>query len=348
VNSLDFFPPTASTYAGQLNDFFWVMVALCGTIAVAIAIFIICCAIKYHRKDPDELPQQITGNHKVEYTWTILPLIIFLGMFGWGAKCYFEVEQPPPDTIDVFVLAKQWMWKVEHPDGIREINTLHIPVGRAVRLTMISEDVIHDFFVPAFRTKQDVLPRRYTTTWFKATKAGKYHIFCAEYCGTKHSGMIGWLYAMNPHDYQLWVQQGGAEGSLSSRGEKLFHQFGCAGCHRYSGHGPGPDLRGLYGTQVTLDSGITRTADQAYIRECILGDKGGHVAGFAGNIMPNFSGQVNEDQLLALVAYIRAIGPESDVDQPSGPGTNLERVGRQPGIAGPGSTSIAGTKPDSR
>lgn len=348
VNSLDFLPPTASSFAGELNDFFWVMVAICGTVTVAIAIFITYCAVKYRRKHPDELPVQINGNHKVEAAWTIIPLIIFMGMFSWGAKTYFDVEEPAPDTVNVFVVAKQWMWKIEHPNGIREINTLHVPIGRAIRLTMISEDVIHDFYVPAFRIKQDVLPRRYMTIWFKATKAGKYHLFCAEYCGTKHSGMIGWVYAMNPHDYQLWVQQGGSEGSLASTGEKLFHQYGCAGCHRYNGHGPGPDLRGLYGTTVTLATGERLLADDAYIRECIMGTKGGPVAGFGPNIMPNFTGQINEEGVLALVAYIKAMGTQSDVNEPSGPGTDLESVGRQPGIAGPGTTSISGTKPDSR
>jgi len=347
MNSLDLLPPTASTYADGLNDFFWVMVALCAAVATAIAIFIVFCAIRYRRRDPDELPKQITQNPPVEYTWTILPLIIFLGMFGWGAKMYFDVEQPVSNTIDVFVVAKQWMWKIEHPNGIREINELHVPINRAVRLTMISEDVIHDFYVPAFRTKQDVLPNRYMTIWFKANRPGKYHLFCAEYCGAKHSGMIGWVYVMNSHDYQLWEQQSGSEGSLASRGEKYFHQFGCANCHRYSGHGPGPDLKGLYGTRVMLNTGVTETADEAYIRECIVHTKGGLVAGFQ-DIMPNFQGQINEEQLLALVAYIKAMGPQAGVNQPSDVGTDLENVGRQPGIAGPGSSAIAGTKPDSR
>ncbi len=348
MNSLQLLPQTASTYASELNGFFWIMMVLCGTVAVAIATFMIYCSIRYRRRDPDELPPQINHSTKVELIWTFVPLAIFMGMFGWGAKTYFDVEQPPAKTLDVFVVAKQWMWKIEHPNGIREINTLHVPLGRAVRLSMISEDVIHDFFVPAFRTKQDVLPDRYMTIWFRPNKVGKYRLLCAEYCGAKHSGMIGWVYVMNPHDYDLWEQQGGAEGSLSARGEKLFHQFGCAGCHRYSGHGPGPDLHGLYGTQVRLDTGALRTADQAYIRECLMYTKGGTVAGFEKGIMPNFSGQLNEEQLLALVAYIKAIGPQSDVSQPSGPATDLRDRGSQPGITGPGSTSISGSVPDSR
>lgn len=348
MNSLDLLPPTASAYASELNAFFWVMCALCGAVALSIALFIVYCCIRYSRKDPNELPVQINGNHKVEAAWTIGPLIIFLGMFGWGAKTYFDVEQPPPNTDNIYVVGKQWMWKLEHPNGIREINTLHIPAGRPVRLTMISEDVVHSFFVPAFRAKQDVLPNRYTTTWFKPTKAGKYHLLCSEYCGAKHSGMIGWVYVMNPRDYQLWVDQSGSEGSLASKGEKYFHQFGCAGCHRYDGHGPGPDLKGVYGTQVKLANGITTIAGESYIRSCIMGTKGGPVLGFAPGIMPSFQGQISEDQLVALVAYIKAMGPQADVNQPAGPGTDLENVGRQPGIAGPGSSSIAGSKPDTR
>lgn len=348
MNSLSLLPPTASAYAEELTEFFWVMVAICSVVAVGIAVFIVYCAVKYRRRDPDELPPQIRGNNKLEITWTVIPGIIFLGMFGWGTKTYFDIEQPPPDTVDIWVVAKQWMWKLEHTNGIREINTLHVPIGRPVRLTMISEDVIHDFFVPAFRMKQDVLPARYVTIWFNANKAGKYHLFCAEYCGTKHSGMIGWVYAMTPHDYQVWLQQGAGEGSLASTGEKLFHQFGCSNCHRYDGHGPGPDLRGVYDKPVTLATGVTRIADDAYIRDCILGTKGGPVLGFSGSIMPNFKGQLTEEQVVALVSYIESIGPEAQVNQPSSSGTTLPSYGQQPGIAGAGSTSLAGTTPDSR
>jgi cytochrome c oxidase subunit II len=347
VNSLSLLPPTASTYADQLNDFFWVMVAVCGVVTAGIAVFIIYCTIKYRRRSPTELPLQISGHLKAEATWTFVPLIIFLGMFGWGAKTYFYVEQPPAETLNIWVVGKQWMWKIEQPNGIREINILHVPIDTPVRLTMISEDVIHDFFVPAFRIKQDVLPLRYMTIWFRATKAGKYHLFCAEYCGTKHSGMIGWVYAMNPNDYQLWLQQGGAEGSLASTGEKLFHQFGCANCHRYGGHGPGPDLQGLYGKTVTLATGVTRIADESYIRECILGTKGGPVLGFT-SIMPNFTGQLTEEQIVALVSYVKAMETEANLNEPSSSGTTLKDYGRQPGIAEPGATSTAGTKPDSR
>lgn len=347
MNSLNLLPTSASAYADQLTDFFWVMVAVCGVVATGIAIFIVWCAVKYRRRHPDELPRQVLGNNKLEITWTVITAVIFLGMFGWGTKLYFDAEQPPPNTLDIWVVGKQWMWKIQHENGIREINTLHVPTGRPVRLTMISEDVIHDFFVPAFRVKQDVLPARYVTMWFEPNKPGKYHLLCAEYCGTKHSGMIGWVYAMDPRDYQVWLDQSGAEGSLASTGEKLFHQYGCANCHRFTGHGPGPDLHGLYGHPVTLDTGVTRIADGAYIRECIMGTKGGRVAGFNG-IMPSFKGQLTEEQLIPLVAYIQSMGPQADVNEPSSSGTTLPGYARQPGITGAGSTSIAGTVPDSR
>ncbi len=219
------------------------MVVLCTTVAVAIA------GIPHLLCHP--LPPQTRRRNgairrdiiPAEIAWTVIPFFIFMGMFAWGAKLYFDIERPPDNAITMYAVGKQWMWKIQHPEGQREINELHIPVGRPVKLTMISQDVIHSFFVPAFRTKQDVLPGRYTTTWFEATQPGKYHLFCAEYCGTKHSGMIGWVYAMSPRDYQTWLTQGAAEGSLASQGEKYFHQFGCANCHHFDGQGRAPNLR---------------------------------------------------------------------------------------------------------
>ena len=203
------------------------------------------------------------------------------------------------------------MWKVQHPEGQREINELHLPVGRPVKLTMTSQDVIHSFFVPAFRTKQDVLPGRYTTTWFEATKPGKYHLFCAEYCGTKHSGMIGYIYAMTPTDYQTWLTQGAPEGSLASQGEKYFHQYGCANCHHFDNQGRCPDLRNLYMRPVQISTGQTVTADDSYLRESILDPNAKIVYGFHANIMPNFNGQIPEEQVLALISYIKALGPQA-------------------------------------
>ncbi len=347
MNSLRLLPETASTFAGEWNWLFWMLVALCGLVATAIAALLIYWAIRYRRRRENELPEQIEGNIKVEAAWTVIPLILFLGMFGWGAKLYLDVERPPNNARNIFIVGKQWMWKAQYVTGQREINTLHVPVGEPIKLTMISQDVIHSFFVPAFRIKQDVLPRRYTTIWFQATKPGRYHLFCAEYCGAKHSGMIGWVYAMEPHDFQLWLEQGGAEGSLASTGEKLFHQYGCSNCHHFQTQGRCPMLRDLYGRPVLLTNGQTVLADETYLHEKILRPKAQLIQGF-DPIMPSFEGQLSEEQLLALIAYIKSIGPQPGAQQPVSPGTAPTNYGQEKGIAGPEATSISGTKPGAR
>jgi cytochrome c oxidase subunit II len=314
----------------EYNLFFWSMVGLCSVVGTATAFFLIYWAWHYRRKSPNELPSQIAMNIPAEVAWIGLPFLFFMAMFFFGMKVYFDIERPPDNAEDVYVVAKQWMWKLQHLGGQREINTLHVPVGRAIRLNMISQDVIHSFFVPAFRIKQDVLPQRYTTIWFKAIRPGVYHLFCAEYCGTEHSQMIGWVYAMEPKDYQLWLEQGAAEGSLASTGEKLFHQFGCSNCHHVDGHGPGPNLMGLYERRVLTDSGRTVIADETYIRNHILHPKQQVVEGFHA-IMPTFAGQLTEDQLIALIAYIKAIGPSAGAQMPSAASGEVEDHSGQPG-----------------
>ncbi|HTS28139.1 MAG TPA: cytochrome c oxidase subunit II [Bryobacteraceae bacterium] len=333
-----------SRIAAEYDWLFWILVTICGLVALAIATFIVFSAIRYHRRSENELPPQIRGNIKLELTWTVVPLIIFMGMFAWGATLYFDIERPPGDATEIYVVAKQWMWKLQAPDGRREIDELHVPVGRPVKLIMTSQDVIHSFFVPAFRIKQDVLPNRYTTIWFQPDKPGKYHLFCAEYCGMKHSGMIGYIYAMEPREYSLWLAQGGAEGSLASTGEKLFHQFGCANCHHFDGHGPCPDLKGLYRRQVLITTGATVVADESYIRESIVDPGAKIVAGFT-NYMPVFKDRLTEDQLVALIAYIKAIGPEPGTQQPSSAGDVPQGYGAQPGITGPGTPGVSGDQP---
>ncbi len=345
---IQFFPDSASTVSGEVDLFFICMLILCGVVAIGIAGFLIYSAIRYHRRSENEMGDQTRNNVPAEVAWTVIPFVLFMGMFGWGAKMYFDIERPPDDAISMYVVAKQWMWKVQHPEGQREINELHIPVGRPVKLTMTSEDVIHSFFVPAFRTKQDVVPGRYTLTWFEATKPGTYHLFCAEYCGTKHSGMIGYVYAMTPRDYQTWLTQGAAEGSLASTGEKYFHQYGCANCHHFGSQGRCPDLRNLYMRAVQISTGQTVTADESYIRESILDPNAKIVYGFSANIMPNFSGQLSEEQIVALISYIKAIGPEPGSQMPSSSGTAPKAYGSQPGIAGPNATSNSGSHLEQR
>lgn len=340
-------PPSASTASHEYDWLFWCLVAICTTVAVADACVLLYFAVKYRRKRDNELPPQISGNPRMEWTWTITPFIIFLGMFYWGARLYFHIERPPDNAREIYVVAKQWMWKLQHPEGQREINTLHVPVGVPIRLTMTSQDVIHSFYVPAFRIKQDVLPKRYTTIWFQADTPGKYHLFCAEYCGAKHSGMIGWVYALDRNQYQDWLEHGAAEGSLSSTGEKLFHQFGCSNCHHFDGHGPCPRLADLYNRPVLLTTGETVQADDTYLRRSILDPRAQVVAGFAP-IMPTFAGQLSEEQVIALIAYIKAMGPPPGSSEPSSSGSAPQYYGTQPGIGQPGATSITGSTKDRR
>jgi cytochrome c oxidase subunit 2 len=230
-----------------------------------------------------------------------------LVFFVWGALVFFKQRTPPRDATEVYVVAKQWMWKLEHAEGQREINELHVPVGRDVKLIMTSQDVIHSFYVPVFRMKQDVLPGRYTVAWFRATKPGTYHLFCAEYCGTQHSGMIGSIVVMEPAQYEAWMS-GGPAGPLSVTGEKIFAELGCSTCHRSDAQGRGPNLHGVFGNPVALADGRTLVADENYIRECILDPGAKRVKGFQP-IMPTFQGLVSEEQVNALVAYVKSLSP---------------------------------------
>lgn len=297
-----------SSISGEYNHFFWLLTAICGTVGIGIAAFLIFCAWRYRRRDPNELPPQIKRYIPAEIAWIGIPTLIFMGMFLYGVKLYFDIERPPDNAQIVYVVAKQWMWKLQHVDCIREINELHVAVGQSIELRMISQDVIHSFYVPDFRVKQDVLPGRYTTLWFRATRPGAYHLFCAEYCGTNHSQMHGWIYVLSPSEYERWIQQGGAEGSLADTGEKLFHQFACANCHHYSGHGPGPNLTGLYAGAVQLEASPGGIADDEYLRKSILQPNAQIAYGFHASIMPTFQGQLTEEQVIALIAYIKALG----------------------------------------
>ena len=314
------FPEQASTVAASVDHLLYFLLAVSAFFTVLIFAAIVYFAIRYRRRSEEELPGEVHGGMALEVTWTIVPFILAMIMFGWGASVFFEISRPPDDALQIYAVGKQWMWKLQHMEGQREINELHVPLGRAVKLTMTSEDVIHSFFVPAFRTKQDVLPGRYTTTWFKPTKAGKYHLFCAEYCGTKHSGMIGWIYVMEPQDYQAWLSGGRAEGSLASGGQKLFQDLACGNCHKDDGSGRCPTLVGLFGKQVELAGGGTITADEAYVRESIVSPQAKVVAGYQP-IMPTFQGLVTEEGLLQLVEYVKSLGPKPGAAPPVGSGT---------------------------
>jgi cytochrome c oxidase subunit 2 len=280
--------------------------------SLLIAGLIVYFAVRYRRRAPESVGADIHGSLVLEMVWTIIPALITVVIFVWGASVFFAMSRPPDETLNVYVVGKQWMWKFQHLDGQREINELHVPVGRAVKLIMTSEDVIHDVFIPAFRVKADVLPGRYTNIWFQATKPGRYHLFCAEYCGTRHSGMVGEVVVMDPSDYQTWLSGGAPEGSLASGGEQLFQSLACITCHRADSQGRGPVLQGLFGKTVHLQNGEAVTADEAYIRESILQPSAKIVDGFQP-IMPTFQGLVTEEQLLQLVEYVKSLSTQTQV-----------------------------------
>ncbi|HUL78160.1 MAG TPA: cytochrome c oxidase subunit II, partial [Vicinamibacteria bacterium] len=242
----------------------------------------------------------------LELTWTVVPLVLMSVMFVWGAKVFFHLNRPPDDAMTVSVVGKRWMWKLQQPTGQREINELHVPRGRAVKLIITSEDTIHSFFVPAFRIKKDAVPGRYNMAWFRATKTGSYHLFCSEYCGTEHSRMTGRIVVMEPDDYETWLAGGPAPESPVAAGEKLFTELNCITCHRPDSAGRGPVLQGIFGRPVKLASGETVVADEAYVRESITSPAAKVVAGYQP-VMPTYQGQVSEEQLIALVAFIQSL-----------------------------------------
>jgi cytochrome c oxidase subunit II len=305
-NNFPLWPERASTIAGSVDALFAALIIGTGTVILLIWFVIFYFAIKYRRRPDNELAQEYEPPKILEVGWIVIPTIVFISIFVWGAWLYFQEQRVPANALDVYVTGRQWMWKFQHASGQREINTLHVPVGRPIRLTMASEDVIHSLFFPAFRLKMDVLPSRYRTMWFQATKTGTFHIFCAEYCGTLHSGMIGWVEVMEPTAYQRWLA-GGTEGSMASQGEVLFQKYACNTCHTNDATGRGPVLLGLFGKNATLSNGQSVVVDENYVRESILNPQAKIVAGF-GPIMPTFQGQVNEDDLLKLVAYVRSLG----------------------------------------
>jgi cytochrome c oxidase subunit 2 len=298
-------PVRASTTAGSVDALFIFLLALSALMSAAIFAMIIIFAVRYRRRK-GVLAEQIEGSTALEITWSVIPLFIFGLIFVWGAVIYFKERTPPRGATEVYVVAKQWMWKLQHEEGQREINELHVPLGRDVKMILTSQDVIHSFYVPAFRIKQDVLPGRYTTAWFHPTKAGTYHLFCAEYCGSQHSGMIGQVVVLEPAQYQAWLTGGGAAGTMASTGENIFLQLGCSTCHRSDTPGRGPNLVGLFGKPVQLEDGRVVTADENYVRESILTPGAKVVSGFKPT-MPVFQGLVSEEQLNLLVAYVKSL-----------------------------------------
>ncbi|HEX3372209.1 MAG TPA: cytochrome c oxidase subunit II [Candidatus Acidoferrales bacterium] len=307
MQSLPFQPEQASSIAKSVDELYLFLTLITLFFTALIFGIIFYFMIRYRRRSPDERPKPIEGNVPLEILWTAVPTLIVALIFVWSSMLYFKNAEAPKGSMEIFVTGKQWMWKVEHPEGQREINEVHVPLGRPVKLTMTSEDVIHDFFVPAFRVKKDVLPGRYTSLWFTPTKVGTFHLFCAQYCGAYHAGMMGAIVVQEPDDYERWLAGGAPGESMEQAGEKVFQANGCITCHTPDGAGLGPSLLGVYGQPVKLVGGETATADDAYIRESILQPKAKIVLGYSP-IMPTFQGQLTEEQLNNLIAYIRALG----------------------------------------
>jgi len=306
-SDLPLYPDQASNFAPNVDALMIYITAICAFFAVAITAAVIYFFFKYRRKDPSDVGVAIHGDMRLETAWIVVPLLLALSMFGWGAVVYVDYRRVPMDTLDIYVIGKQWMWKVQQPTGLREINELHVPVGRNVKLILASEDVIHDFSVPAFRVKMDVVPGHYNTMWFRPTKAGRYHFFCQQYCGTNHAIMGGWVTVMEPMDYAAWLS-GSSDATANPvvAGEKLFAEKACTTCHLSNGTGRAPSLNGVYGAQVLLADGSTVTADDAYIRESILQPQAKIVAGYQP-LMPSFQGQLTEEQIIDLSEYIKSL-----------------------------------------
>ena len=312
--------PRASANAAEVDYLILaLLLASCLVLALVFGLVLIY-ASKYRADARVDRGKPGQKTWRLEISWTIATFVVFFGLFLWGADLYIRLFQPPRDALQIYVVGKQWMWKVEHQSGQREINALHLPIGRAIQLVLTSEDVIHDFSVPAFRIKHDVLPGRYETLWFQVEKAGVYHLFCTQFCGEGHASMIGEIVAMSPLDFEDWLGQtasgSGAHESMAAAGEVLFTRFGCSGCHGKGGVGgkqsetgiDAPPLAGLYGEKVTLESGAVVTVDDSFIRDCIMSPEKQRVAGYPP-IMPSFAGQLEEEKLLRVIAYIKSLKP---------------------------------------
>ena len=314
LKGFQLFPEQASTLASQVDRLTGFMVVVTSLFTLLIASLIVVFMIRYRRRADTEIGAEVHGSLVLEFGWAIVPFAIVMAVFFWGASLYATIRRPPDDAVNVNVVGKQWMWKLQHMEGRREINELHVPVGKPIMLTITSEDVIHSFYVPAFRIKQDAVPGRYTTAWFEATKPGEYHLFCAEYCGTIHAGMIGTVIAMEPTAFQAWLQADDAAAPATARqtpaeaGKALFTAKGCATCH--AGGSPlGPALAGVLGKTVTFRGGATAVADEAYLRESILNPQAHIVEGYAP-VMPTFQGQLSEENIMNLIAYIKSLSAD--------------------------------------
>lgn len=310
IFGIPIFPEQASSFAKDVDALYFFILATCAFFAIGVSVAVVWLGIKYHKTHAGQIGARIEGNLPLELLWSVIPTIIAMFMFGWGASVYYHLRRPPDEALHVYAVGKQWMWKFQHLEGQREINELHLPANRPVKVTISSEDVIHSLYFPSFRTKYDAIPGRYTELWFEPQKPGTYHIFCAEYCGTNHSGMIGSVIVMEPTEYQAWLQGGGLEGTLAQRGAKLFNDLGCSSCHLDTGQGRGPALKDIVGTTVEFQDGSSAVVDEAYLRESILMSQAKIVKGFQP-LMPTFQGLVSEENLVALIEHVKSLSPKA-------------------------------------
>jgi cytochrome c oxidase subunit 2 len=299
----------ASTFAPAVDQLMLALLLFCFVVSAAITSVILFFAIRYHKSNK-RVDRSNPPDHSLvlEIGWTFAAVVLVMGIFFWGASIYVRQQHAPDDALQIYITGKQWMWKTYYPDGQQEINGLHVPIGRAVKLAMISQDVVHSFYIPAFRVKQDVVPGRYTSMWFEATVPGIYHLFCAEYCGTKHSEMVGKVEVMEPSRFQEWLSGRGGAVSLAQAGEKLYQKLGCVACHQPQAGGSqrGPKLEGLFGQPVKLSGGRTVVADENYIRESIVDPRAKLVDGYEP-VMPSYEGQITAEELTELLAYVKSL-----------------------------------------
>jgi cytochrome c oxidase subunit II len=311
--NLGAFITQASDYAAEVDGIFWLLTIISGFIVALVAGLILVFSVRYRRgsrAERGELPEIL--KHEIEVGWTAATLFLFLFIFWWAASGQLSALNAPENALEIHVIAKQWMWRVQHPSGAREIDELHVPSETPVRLAMTSEDVIHDLYLPALRLKQDILPDRYTYLWFTAKKTGTFNLTCAEYCGTDHARMAGKLVIVTPQDYARWIAAQPEGDDLAHQGEALFRSLGCSGCHAATSSVHAPDLDGVYGQEVHLSDGRVVTADEAYLRDSILLPDKDIVAGFAP-IMPSFKGVASEEQLVPLIAYLKSLSTSPDI-----------------------------------
>ena len=305
-SGIPLFPEQASTLAPRVDNLYFFIVAVTAFFALVVTVVVIVFAVKYRTDDPLAVGARIHGSIPLELAWSIIPFIISVVIFGWAADVFFDLQRPPEQTLEIYATGKRWMWKFQHIDGQNEINELHVPLGRAVKVTFTSEDVLHSMFFPAFRTKADAIPGRYSSVWFTPTKLGDFHLFCAEYCGTRHSGMVGRVVVMEPAAYQAWLTGGVVGGSLAQRGEQLFNDLSCNTCHRNDASGRGPSLLNKFGQPQQLVDGTTVTVDESYIRESILTPQLKVAAPYSPS-MPTFQGLLSEENVMALVEYVKTL-----------------------------------------